>query len=147
MEMSGKTVRRIFSRMRAYIGGGDLEQKYACDELPLRAELFSADQMEQHGKILAGSHQLKSGRPRDRLLARLAENESLLFEVHKLLTEAVKADRRITPAGEWLLDNFYVIEEQIRTAKRHLPKGYSRELPRLMNGPSGCSRLAAWTGS
>jgi cyclic beta-1,2-glucan synthetase len=35
-----------------------------------------------------------------------------------------------------LLDNFYLIEEQIRTAKRHLPQGYSRELPRLLNGPS-----------
>ena len=42
----------------------------------------------------------------------------------------------IAPAGEWLLDNFYLIEEQIRTAKRHLPKGYSRELPCLLNGPS-----------
>ena len=46
------------------------------------------------------------------------------------------ANRRITPAAEWLLDNFYLIEEQIRTAKRHLPKGYSRELPRLARGPS-----------
>ena len=49
---------------------------------------------------------------------------------------AVAANRRIAPAGEWLLDNFYLIEEQIRTAKRHLPEGYSRELPRLRNGPS-----------
>jgi len=48
----------------------------------------------------------------------------------------VTANRQITPAGEWLLDNFYLIEEQIRTAKRHLPKGYSRELPRLAHGPS-----------
>ena len=67
---------------------------------------------------------------------RLAENEGVLIGVRNLLTEAVKANRRITPAGEWLLDNFYLIEEQIRTAKRHLPKGYSRELPRLLNGPS-----------
>jgi cyclic beta-1,2-glucan synthetase len=44
--------------------------------------------------------------------------------------------RRITPAGEWLLDNFYLIEEQIRTARRHLPKGYSRELPTLRHGAS-----------
>ncbi|MEM5787319.1 MAG: hypothetical protein AAGU11_08375, partial [Syntrophobacteraceae bacterium] len=58
------------------------------------------------------------------------------LSVHNLLTEAVKADRRITPAGEWLLDNFYLIEEQIRTARRHLPKGYSRQLPRLLDGPS-----------
>ena len=62
--------------------------------------------------------------------------KAVLIGVRNLLTEAVKANRRITPAGEWLLDNFYLIEEQIRTAKRHLPKGYSRELPRLLNGPS-----------
>jgi cyclic beta-1,2-glucan synthetase len=49
---------------------------------------------------------------------------------------AVTEKRRIAPAGEWLLDNFYLIEEQIRTAKRHLPKGYSRELPRLRHGLS-----------
>jgi cyclic beta-1,2-glucan synthetase len=48
----------------------------------------------------------------------------------------VNDDRRITPAGEWLLDNFYLIEEQVRTARRHLPPGYSRELPRLAGGPS-----------
>jgi hypothetical protein len=136
MEWIGQTVRRTFPRMWARLGGNDPAQKYAGDELPLRSELFSADQMEQHGKILAGSHQLTSGRPRDRLLARLAENESLLLEVHNLLTEDVKTDRRISPAGEWLLDNFYLIEEQIRTARRHLPKGYSRELPRLSDGPS-----------
>jgi hypothetical protein len=67
---------------------------------------------------------------------RLAENEDVLIGSCNLLTEAVKAKRRIAPAGEWLLDNFYLIEEQIRTAKWHLPKGYSRELPRLSNGPS-----------
>ena len=66
----------------------------------------------------------------------MAENEGVLLEVRDLLTEAVKGNRRITPAGEWLLDNFYLIEEQIRTAKRHLPKGYSRGLPRLKKGPS-----------
>src|SRR5450830_892926 len=49
------------------------------------------------------------------------------------LTAAVKAGRQITPASEWLLDNFYLIEEQIRTARRHLPKNYSKELPRLSN--------------
>jgi cellobiose phosphorylase len=113
-----------------------LTQKYACFQPPLRAELFSADQMEQHGKALAGSHTLSPGHAPDRLLTRLAENEGLLIGVQKLLTEAVKASRRITPAGEWLLDNFYLIEEQIRTARKHLPKGYSRELPRLMSGPS-----------
>ena len=48
----------------------------------------------------------------------------------------MSANQRISPAGEWLLDNFHLIEEQIGTAKRHLPRGYSRELPRLALGPS-----------
>jgi cyclic beta-1,2-glucan synthetase len=40
------------------------------------------------------------------------------------------------PAAEWFLDNYHLIEEQIRTARRHLPRGYSRDLPRLVNGAS-----------
>src|SRR3990172_7913771 len=92
--------------------------------------------MKGQGKKLADSHKLSPGHAPEQLLARLAENEDVLFEARNLLTEAVKTNRRITPAGEWLLDNFYLIEEQVRMAKRHLPKGYSRELPRLQNGPS-----------
>ncbi len=134
MEMVGTPIRKIISRLRALIRGSDPARKYEHDELPLRSELFSVDQMEQHGGSLAGMHRLKEGRSQDRLLARLSENESLLLEVHRLLTEDVSLDRRITPAGEWLLDNFYLMEEQIRTARRHLPKGYGRELPRLSNG-------------
>ena len=110
--------------------------EYASEQPPLRSELLSADQMEQHGKTLAATHRLSPGRAPDQLLARLAENEAVLNEVCDLLTSTVKTNRRIAPAGEWLLDNFYLIDEQIRTAKRHLPRGYSQELPRLADGPS-----------
>ena len=113
-----------------------LALKHESGEPLLRSELFSRAQMEQHGKTLAGLHKLSMERAAGRLLARLDENEGVLIEVRNLLEDAVKANRRITPAGEWLLDNFYLIEEQIRTARLHLPKGYSRELPRLLNGHS-----------
>lgn len=106
------------------------------EEKPLRAELFSASQMQEHGKTLAALHTLDEGHGPERLLARLVANEATLLGVRDLVTEAVKTGRRITPAGEWLLDNFYLIEEQVRTAKRLLPKGYARGLPRLKNGPS-----------
>ncbi|MEN6472772.1 MAG: hypothetical protein ABFD81_02060, partial [Syntrophaceae bacterium] len=111
-------------------------KKYPPGEPPLRAELLSRDQMRQHGRVLAASHTLTQKRAPERLLARLTENEGVLVETCGLLTSAVKANRRIAPAGEWLLDNLYLIKEQIRTAKKHLPKGYSRELPRLGSGPS-----------
>lgn len=110
--------------------------------MPLRAELYSADQMEQHGKALAATHTVSGKRAPDHLLARLSDNETHLVEVCKQLTEVASGANRITPAGEWLLDNFYLIEEQIRTARLHLPKGYSRELPLLANGPSAeCPRV------
>ncbi|WP_280154855.1 glycoside hydrolase family 94 protein [Piscinibacter sp. XHJ-5] len=111
----------------AWVGG---------EEAPLRLELFTADQMAQHGKVLAAAHDLTFARAADRLLPRLAANEKVLVEVCDQLSHAAETQRRITPAGEWLLDNFYLIEEEIRTAKRHLPPGYSRELPRLRGGPS-----------
>jgi hypothetical protein len=136
MKVSGKTGFSNLLNLTVSLRENRSAHDYASDEPPLRSEMFSADQMEQHGKSLAASHQLTPERAPDRLLTRLAENESLLIGACDLLTAAVTANRRITPAGEWLLDNFYLIEEQIRTAKRHLPKGYSRELPRLAHGPS-----------
>ena len=136
VKVSSKITLGGLLHFRASFPENDLAEKYASGEPPLRSELFSADQMEQHGKILAGLHQLSPDQTPDQLLSRLAENEDVLIGVRELLAEAVKAERRITPAGEWLLDNFYLIEEQIRMAKGHLPKGYSRELPRLLNDSS-----------
>lgn len=105
-------------------------------ETPLRAQLFSAEQMETHGGALARSHALRSTPGPECLLARLADNQKVLDQACTLLTEAVHAGRALTPAGEWLLDNIYLIEEQIALARRHLPKGYSRELPQLDHGSS-----------
>ncbi|MDA3914208.1 glycoside hydrolase family 94 protein, partial [Oleiagrimonas sp.] len=53
-----------------------------------------------------------------------------------MLTLATHSNRHITPAAEWLLDNYYLIEEHIRTAQKHLPKSYSYALPWLANGVS-----------
>ena len=135
LKVSGKTAREALARLwvwlRAIVSPGDS----AGDELLLHPELFSSEQMQSHGRFLAATHELALGRVSDRLLARLAENERVLLGAFEVLTAAVRANRRIAPAGEWLLDNFYLIEEQIRTARRHLPKGYSRELPRLAGGP------------
>ena len=72
MEMSGKTLRGFFFPMWVRFGGSEPAQTRDTEELPLRSDLFSADQMEQHGKLLAGEHQLMSGVPRDRLLARFS---------------------------------------------------------------------------
>ena len=80
---------------------------------------------------------LAPGRVADQLLPRLAENERILVEVCDLLTAAVAANRRIAPAAEWLLKNFsHAYRRADPHGPPHLPKGYSRELPRLAQGPS-----------
>ena len=122
--------RRIWRWQRA------AAQKPLQSEPPLRAQLFSAEQMERHGKTLAHGHRLHLQPQPDLLLSRLKENEGLLDDASTLLTRMVQDEVRITPAGEWLLDNYYLIEEQVRTARRHLPRNYSRELPSLSKGPS-----------
>ena len=106
-----------------------------ADEAPLRAQLFTAEEMEQHGRRVASEHELTRAPQPDRLLPRLAANEKTLIEACAQLAHSAEQQRRVTPAGEWLLDNFYRSEEEVRTAKRHLPPGYSRELPRLASGP------------
>jgi cyclic beta-1,2-glucan synthetase len=135
MKVTNNTVTDILLRTRSYFQGDESTRKYAY-EAPLRAELYSSDQMELRGKAVAKSHKLLTGKAPDQLLKRLADNERILLEVRDLLAETIKTNRRVTPAGEWLLDNFYLIEEQIILAKKHFPKGYSRGLPRLSNGPS-----------
>ncbi len=106
----------------------------------MRAELYSVAQLERHARTMAGWHELVGERAPaavrkapDRLLARLHDNEVAFREAYALLTGAVLRGRQLTPAAEWFIDNYHIIDEQARTARRHLPRSYSRELPRLAN--------------
>ena len=104
-------------------------------EPPLRAELFNVDQFKLHAGTMAARHSVNFKRGREKLLARLKENERIILRAYELLNQAGSDKRRISPAGDWLLDNYYLIEEQIRLAQKFLPEGYSRELPNLTSGP------------
>src|SRR5262249_3418799 len=104
------------------------------NDAPLRAELFNLEQLKRHAQAIAAGHQVVSGGGANRLLKQLEQNEKVLRDFNHA-TLAGNQSRRVTPAAEWLLDNFYLIEEQIQMARRHLPAGYSRELPRLATEP------------
>jgi cyclic beta-1,2-glucan synthetase len=136
MKVTTNTIGELLSPLRQYFQKNSLSRKDASDEPPLRSQLFSIEQMEQHAGTLAKSHHLSYKQAPEQLLKRLDKNEEVLFRVTKLLQEAIREKTPIMPAGEWLLDNYYLIEEQIRTGKRYLPKGYSKGLPKVSNGPS-----------
>src|SRR4029079_2827757 len=134
MKVATSTVSDILSRLRLNFISDHTMRKY--EEEPFRSELYSSDQLDRHGKVLAKSHKLQKDHSFDKLLKRLEDNEKTLLEVRNLLVESIRTDQTITPASEWLLDNFYLVEEQVVIARKHLPKGYSEALPYLSEGIS-----------
>jgi cyclic beta-1,2-glucan synthetase len=135
MKVSTSTIFDILSRLRVYFQGENAVRNYENED-PFRSELYSSDQLNSHGKVVAGTHKLLVRNSSDRLLKRLVANEATLLEVRNLLVESISTGAPITPAAEWLLDNYYLIEEQIVIARKHLPKGYSEGLPYLAEGHS-----------
>ena len=134
LKVSTSPVFEGISRLRDYFHKDHLTTQDR--ETPYRGELYSSEQNDRHGKILAKSHKLQVGSSKDQLLGRLEENEKKLLEVRDLLVDVIKSGKTISPAGDWLLDNFYLIEEQVVLAGKHLPKGYSEALPYLAEGVS-----------
>jgi cyclic beta-1,2-glucan synthetase len=104
-------------------------------EDPIRSELFSLERFDQHAQSLAVAQTItddpKAGAP---LTPRLRENEKILQTSYRYLTSEVQKNKTINPAGEWLIDSFYVVEEQLRDIKRYLPDDFYNELPKLSEG-------------
>jgi cyclic beta-1,2-glucan synthetase len=102
---------------------------------PIRAELFSVERLEQHAESLAAAQTVTtdsgSGRP---LIPRVAENGRVLLEYYRATAKAVQQELTITPAAEWLVDNFYIVEEQLREIRDDLPVGFYKKLPKLASG-------------
>ena len=105
-------------------------------EPPIREELYSVERLEQYAATLAAEHKIaeKTERPK-LLLPRLEENGRKLIAVYHQLAETIRSVHVISPAAEWLVDNFHIVEEQVREIREDLPKGYYRELPKLADGP------------
>ena len=108
----------------------------ATDDEPIRAELFSQERLEQHARSLAADQEVTTWPEKGASLARrVHNNRNILKSALKAIAQAETTQRAITPAAEWMLDNFHVVEEQIADIHHHLPEHYYRELPKLAGGP------------
>ena len=89
--------------------------------------MFSVERLEEHARSLAAAQGVTPGERNGASLAkRLAENEAVLFAAYRDIAEAVDTGAAITPAAEWLIDNFHLVEKQIRDIRADLPAGYYR---------------------
>ena len=105
-------------------------------EQPICEELFSVERLELHAKSFAIAQTVAPHATRGLPLAgRLADNSVVLLSAYRSIVKAIDNGRAITPAGEWLIDNYHLVERQIREVSTDLPPGYYRQLPKLVSGP------------
>ena len=119
------------------------------DPLPIRSELFGIDRLEEHARSLAAAQPVAAkGARRPGLSGRLAENAGFLLNASRTLSPEDGGRQELTPAAEWLVDNYHLVETQIREIGIDLPPGYYAELPKLAEGPfTGLPRVfgAMWS--
>ena len=114
---------------------GVIPRIHAGDDEPLPAMVSSPERLEQHAAALALTHdtQLRHGRWHAFAL-RSRDNARVLARAYQSVAAAAGGKRAITPAADWLLNNFHVIEEQLRDIHKLLPAQFYRHLPKLAQG-------------
>jgi cyclic beta-1,2-glucan synthetase len=115
---------------------------------PIRSELFGQQRFAQHGRSLGATHRAARAAARDaNFFPRLRNNIRTLREAHRYIGEQAQTGYDISPAAEWLLDNFHLIEAQLKQIHDGLPRSYFRALPMLLDEPlAGLPRIygVAW---
>lgn len=127
-----------FRRLQSWVGARisavpDVWQ----DNAPIRADLFGTERLEHHAQTLAAAQPISIAHPLrvQPLSRRVRENADILLQAYRTCAEALQSGQTIAPAAEWLLDNFHLVEQQLRQIHDDLPPGYYRQLPKLADGP------------
>jgi cyclic beta-1,2-glucan synthetase len=106
------------------------------DLQPISAEIFGLERLRQHARSLAESQKVtKHPAHIYSIIRRLRDNAVALSQADSEICDAVASGKTVTPAAEWLIDNYHLIEEQIRQTRADLPEGFYRQLPKLAEGP------------
>ncbi|HLF56915.1 MAG TPA: glucoamylase family protein, partial [Thermoanaerobaculia bacterium] len=113
---------------------------------PLREELLSIELLEDRARTLAARLTVdpRPGRAARRSYPRLDSNARRLARAYRTLADDVHRGEFVTPAAEWLLDNYHLVAAEIRDARQNLPRGYYLELPKLATRElAGTARIYA----
>ncbi|MDC8785196.1 GH36-type glycosyl hydrolase domain-containing protein [Roseateles koreensis] len=117
-------------------------------QAPIRAEIFGLQRFAQHGRSLGLTHRAERSSAFARsFFPRLRSNIKALRKSHRYIGELAQTGYDISPAAEWLLDNFHLIEAQMKEIHEGLPRSYFRALPVLLDEPlAGLPRIygVAW---
>ncbi len=105
------------------------------DTAPIRSDLFGTERLEHHAETLAAAQRVATRGIRvPSLHRRLRENVQVLLKAYGDSADVVRRGQTVAPAAEWLLDNFHLVELQLRQITDDLPPGFYRQLPKLADG-------------
>jgi cyclic beta-1,2-glucan synthetase len=99
-------------------------------------ELFSVERLEQYASRLAVELEVSSRPTRGRasLLSVLKKDGRKLVQAYLKLADSIRAKQSVSPAAEWFVDNFHIIEDRLREIRQDLPDDYYHGLPKLAAG-------------
>ncbi|WP_319560695.1 GH36-type glycosyl hydrolase domain-containing protein [Marispirochaeta sp.] len=93
---------------------------------------LSPAELGERAQSLAKTDRVNADPPRStQILSRLAQGLGWISKASLDLSEAVALGQRSTPVVEWILDNHYIIESNIRDVQQNLSRKFYRELPVL----------------
>ncbi len=111
--------------------------------LKINGTLLEKEQLKKHLEKIAASHSTTQKSDKDTYpIPNLLEDYIVIKQVYQLLNNHLKQHINIHPAGEWLLDNFYIIEETVKQIQKELTKKKYKNFVGLTNGEyAGFSRV------
>ncbi|MDR3629118.1 MAG: glucoamylase family protein [Desulfocapsaceae bacterium] len=109
------------------------ERRLEARELAVK---LSPKQIQEHAKRHAGEQQVDQIPHRTtELLKRLKQSRMWVRQVCADLTAASRLEQKATPAADWILDNEYILEGNIRDVLLNLPLRFYQQLPILASEP------------
>jgi cyclic beta-1,2-glucan synthetase len=125
-----------------------LDSAHGPVQVPIRSEIFGPQRFAQHGRSLAETHRAAIGTAGlAQFFPRIHGNIVALRRSHHYIGTLAGSGYDISPAAEWLLDNFHLVEVQLKEITDGLPRSYYRKLPMLQDDPlAGLPRIygVAW---
>jgi cyclic beta-1,2-glucan glucanotransferase len=100
---------------------------------PIRADLWSPERLEEHAESIARLRILARGKTGRRLSVR--DSGRVLLQCYRDIAAVIRDEGATTPAAEWFVDNFHIVDAVVRQVREDLPLGFYRQLPKLADGP------------
>ena len=103
-------------------------------KLNIRGSLLDKNQLIKHIEVVASEHIVNNKSSKNTYpIKNLIDDYKFIINTYNLLMKHVKLGIKIHSAGEWILDNFYIIEENVKIIEKELSLKKYLKLPGLAN--------------